>query len=373
MNEANTDSQLRVLLREACRTKIFDGYFRFVDKHIKNKLLPADYISKNNGTFMGKFFECWQSAQQHDLMSLKYTAMLPTHKSQYHRICNLIAATDIDFRHVCLIQASIEDLLFAACLMTGNAPFVRVLVEFTANINQTNQDGDTPLILALQRGHLEVVYALIEKGADVNKPTKKGLSPLLIALRNGHVEAALKLLEKGAHINSIDDMRYTSLHWASKESHIEAVRALLKKSANVNIGTDHDQTPLILASINGHIGIMSLLLEAGADTNKIDCFRSSAITIASKNGHIDAVRLLLEKGAKIPRGAKLCAQNSEIRELLEQTEKERAQRKQAATVFLGVGNKYKRGIFASEQLKHLPPDGIRLIGRMIKASSSAAA
>lgn len=55
----------------------------------------------------------------------------------------------------------------------------------------------------------------------------------------------------------------------------------------------------------------------------------------------------------------------------EKIEKARAQRKQEATIFMGVSlGAHRAGIFSTTALNQLPPDGMRLIGRMIKASST---
>ena len=64
--------------------------------------------------------------------------------------------------------------------------FFRVLVERGAKINQTTEDGRTPLYQASKHGHIEVVRCLVkERGCDIDFKSKYGTA-LDIAEQNGH-------------------------------------------------------------------------------------------------------------------------------------------------------------------------------------------
>ena len=67
------------------------------------------------------------------------------------------------------------DVLIAA-VREGDVEAVRVAATaMGADVNQTEQNGCTPLYIAAQQGHLEVVRALVtELGAYVNQATQVG-------------------------------------------------------------------------------------------------------------------------------------------------------------------------------------------------------
>jgi ankyrin repeat protein len=67
------------------------------------------------------------------------------------------------------------------CTRGGNLKRVRQLVEGGANIEETNEDGMTALLLAIQRkGDFEIVmYLIVERGADVAHITLEGQHSIL--------------------------------------------------------------------------------------------------------------------------------------------------------------------------------------------------
>jgi len=65
------------------------------------------------------------------------------------------------------------------------------------DVNATDKDGKTPLILAATNDHFSIVKSLIEAGADLNMKDKEGRTALDCAKGKG-LENILELLkEKG--------------------------------------------------------------------------------------------------------------------------------------------------------------------------------
>ena len=61
-----------------------------------------------------------------------------------------------------------------------------MLIQAGAEINKAEENGETPLYTAAERGHETVVRALNELGADINKAINNGATPLVIAAHFGH-------------------------------------------------------------------------------------------------------------------------------------------------------------------------------------------
>lgn len=70
-------------------------------------------------------------------------------------------------------------------LFAGFENIVQTLIEHGANINATNNDGESALLLAAAKGSENMVKLLIENGADVNIINKKNESVLIVAINKG--------------------------------------------------------------------------------------------------------------------------------------------------------------------------------------------
>ena len=80
------------------------------------------------------------------------------------------------------------------------------------------------LLQALNRVDLEGIKDLLAKGADVNAKDDDGGTPLLIAVTLGNKEIAELLIANGADVNVKDKHGGTPLDWADGE-----IAALLRK------------------------------------------------------------------------------------------------------------------------------------------------
>ena len=72
---------------------------------------------------------------------------------------------------------------------------MKYLVENGADIEKGDNNGQTPLIWALNSGQLDVAEYLIGIGADINAQDKNGNTALMYASYGGNVEIVSFLLE----------------------------------------------------------------------------------------------------------------------------------------------------------------------------------
>ncbi len=224
-------------------------------------------------------------------------------------------------------------LLYAA--RRGCAECVQALLDGGANVNLTDPDRVTPLLLATLNLNFDTAAVLVQRGADVNKWDTWGRAPLYAAVdmntlptggradrpsldRTTGIELIAMLLKAGANPNmqlklfppyrSLRDDRgadamltvgTTPLLRAAKAGDAPAIRLLLQYKANVELPNTNGITPLLAAA-----GIASsaldtrgryrtepealesvrLLLAAGASTNARDRNGQTALHGAAGSG-----------------------------------------------------------------------------------------
>ncbi len=162
----------------------------------------------------------------------------------------------------------------------------------------TDSYGNTSLHHACFNGQGEVVKVLIEKGADVNKLNDNGASPLILAVQQSNLVIAELLLKAGAKTDCADVNGVMPLHIAANNGEQFIGKALISAGANINEKTAEGETPLILAAMNGKNDFTAMLIEGGADVNAVDNAQHSALYYASEAGFTEIVEQLLMAGAE---------------------------------------------------------------------------
>ncbi|KAE9342582.1 hypothetical protein PF008_g10096 [Phytophthora fragariae] len=161
-------------------------------------------------------------------------------------------------------------------------------------------DGKTALAFAAMNGHLEVVQALVSHEADVNKADKDGKTPTWLAARNGHAEVAEWLQEMGGSKESNAPTRLMH-HCASERANADTAEDLVEECENdVNARDSRGRTALMYLCAGPKeidVDTLKLLAKYGADVNAQDNKGQTPLMLAAMKGDIKAVELLLSFGA----------------------------------------------------------------------------
>jgi ankyrin repeat protein len=181
----------------------------------------------------------------------------------------------------------------------GDDILIRSFLQKGANVNIRDNNGCTPITVAVGGGHLSTVKLLIENGADVNAPCNSGANPLFIAADRGQGNILRLLLDNGADVNRTDSMGGSALMHAINRGHTDIVRDLLEKGAEVNLRLKYGETPLILAVKKENEAVVKLLLEKGADVRATAHNEMSSLQFAIEKGNAGIAQLLIDKGADV--------------------------------------------------------------------------
>ncbi|MGN7864593.1 ankyrin repeat domain-containing protein [Chryseobacterium sp. 22458] len=125
-------------------------------------------------------------------------------------------------------------------------------------INQINENGFSPLILACYRGNTEVAKYLIDHVKDVNYKSRQGTALSGLSVKYNK-DLVTYLLNKNADPNIADETGSTPLFWAVKFGNKELAELLLKNKADKSIKDLQGMTPFEYALQTNNKDIINLL------------------------------------------------------------------------------------------------------------------
>ncbi len=99
-------------------------------------------------------------------------------------------------------------------ILNSRLEILTKLLEKKVDVNTIYGDGQTPLLLAINKKNLYAVEVLLNAGAHINYQNDKGVSALMKALQKENVPIVKLLLEKDADINLIDKDGRRALDYA---------------------------------------------------------------------------------------------------------------------------------------------------------------
>lgn len=197
---------------------------------------------------------------------------------------------------------------FFRAVRLENAPIVRAFIQAGMNPNEKNEDGETALTFALQKGDEKTIKVLLEK-ADLNMKDDKGNAPLHLAITKDGLETVFEeMLEKGADVNVGGRIKQTEnqtpLYAAVVKQREDLVQKLTEKGADPNLADSEGALPLSESVLGAaDLSITKMLLDKGANVNAQEKNGATALIYLATNSQTtsknrtELARLLLDKGA----------------------------------------------------------------------------
>ena len=111
-----------------------------------------------------------------------------------------------------------------------NLEEIKTYVE-QGEIDLTDLNGFTPLILASYYDHPSIVQYLCESGADVDRGDNKGWTALMYASYYNFYDIAKILLDHNASVNKKNSEGHTALYYANQYKYEDIVKLLKAKGA----------------------------------------------------------------------------------------------------------------------------------------------
>ncbi|XP_007486607.2 ankyrin repeat and death domain-containing protein 1B isoform X2 [Monodelphis domestica] len=190
-------------------------------------------------------------------------------------------------------QDGMTILHFAA--QNNNVRIVDYLIQdlHLRELNQQDEDGETPFFLAVAGGYKEGSKLLLDAGSDINIPNKNNINALQIAIQNGHTSLVMFLLSEDIVLDQKAEQD-SPLHLAIANNHVTLVSRLLGAKHNVDALNQKQQTPLHLAADLGNVELVETLLKAGCDLKAVDKQGKTALAVASRSHHSLIVDMIIK-------------------------------------------------------------------------------
>jgi hypothetical protein len=176
--------------------------------------------------------------------------------------------------------------------------------------SRDDENGDTPLHRAADRGNVGIAKVLLKYGASIEARQFTGETPLISACQSGRVQVVQLLLTAGANVNAGNVSQMTALHLIggnlvggtdppdATANDAKIAELLLMNHADIEARDRFGMTPLQRAAWNGRIGVVQVLLMHGAEINVKDNKGRTPLVLAKAEKHKDVVALLSQHGAR---------------------------------------------------------------------------
>lgn len=139
---------------------------------------------------------------------------------------------------------------------------------------------------------------LVTLGYDIDDSDADGYTPLMIAAALGKSQFVQFLIDNGADVNHRSYNGETAIHKASSAGNNEIIDMLYEAEANLNMPDFDGNTPLMYAITSNRRFTVERLVKLGADINYRNAHKETALNVAEKNRFKEIAAFLRSKGAR---------------------------------------------------------------------------
>ncbi|MDX2203943.1 MAG: ankyrin repeat domain-containing protein [Hyphomicrobiaceae bacterium] len=186
----------------------------------------------------------------------------------------------------------------------GLASRIDTLAGAGADVNERDENGRTPLIVATFRREPAAAKALLDASANPNALDNESYDALTIAAMAGDLALVKLLLGAGANARAITGpLGGSALIAAAGRGAADIVEALLSARAHPNHVNNLGATALTEAIVDGdgserYQRVVDALIRAEADLNLADRSGSKPLALARAKGQAEIAALLEKAGAQ---------------------------------------------------------------------------
>ncbi len=158
--------------------------------------------------------------------------------------------------------------------------------------------ADSSIYDVVNNEDMDTFSDMVILGYDIDDTDADGFSPLMIASALGKPTFVQFLIDNNAKVDKRSYKGLTALHRAAQAGHNEIVNILVEAGANVNMPDFDGNTPLMLAVASNRRFTAELLVKLGTDINFRNAKGETAYKIAEKRRFKEIMEFLKENGGR---------------------------------------------------------------------------
>lgn len=193
---------------------------------------------------------------------------------------------------------TLADTQFIRAVQLNRAYHVEQLLNQGHSPNAVDDKGNPMLTLALYEDAFDTARVLLHHSqTNVNQANQHGETPLMLACLKGQIKLVKEMVDQ--YHAQINHAGWTPLHYAASAGQIEITRFLLEHHAHIDAFSPNHTTPLMMAARGGHIYIAKLLLDTGADVFLKNDLGLNAADFAERYQHAEIATGLRSRMRKL--------------------------------------------------------------------------
>ena len=232
------------------------------------------------------------------------------YKSNQIHIARLLLEKGADIEEK---NTSGETFVLQEMLKEKRHEWIKLFVEYNADLNVKNHNLLSPLRLAVQNNDSLLTDLFLNSNSDINEADTLNGSLMWSALEKGNVVIAELLLDYGANIHNSNKMGNNLLmHELTNDARPEIVKFLIRNGIDVNQKNRDGMTALMIAALNRHPHAVQILIDNGAEVNDINGLNMTALMMTcidmkkktqkeylNPEGNLESAVILVKSGADI--------------------------------------------------------------------------
>ncbi|RDD41697.1 Transient receptor potential cation channel subfamily A member 1 [Trichoplax sp. H2] len=193
--------------------------------------------------------------------------------------------------HIATMAKNIEvaQYLMNHAKMSGKLSYMRII----------DQNGYTPLHIAVDSGSLELTELCLKYDASVEDQTYEMLTPIHLACVNGFSKIAELLIKHGCNVNAMDNRGRNAFHKAAISNNTEIIRLIHQNGGYIEASDSDLYTPLLAAAYHGCKESLQHLINCKANLFARHINGRNVLHIVAERNHGDIMRYLIEHGGEM--------------------------------------------------------------------------
>lgn len=179
---------------------------------------------------------------------------------------------------------------------TNDVALVNQGIAGGGDVNCSNLQGVTPLLIAVKNLNSALVGILLKAGANANAVSADS-SPVHEAVRKNNIPILTQILDGGGKVNSTTPDGKTPLHIAVQSNQVDMIQFLLSRGADPKAKTAQNVSCLHFAAAEGDRLLIDKFISLGNHVNEANANGKTPLHVAAEKNHLDAIKALLNAGA----------------------------------------------------------------------------